>query len=92
MANQKEPLSYAERLGERLKSQSEGLEPDLSESREIGDELYLSQATVRNHIMALLEALGAHSQLEVLAKARQKGLLLEPPRTYHPVQPPGCFG
>ncbi|HEX5847900.1 MAG TPA: LuxR C-terminal-related transcriptional regulator, partial [Rubrobacter sp.] len=44
-------------------------------AREIGDELYLSQATVRNHIRALLEALGAHSQLEVLAKARQMGVL-----------------
>ena len=44
-------------------------------AREIGDELYLSQATIRNHIRALLEALGAHSQLEVLAKARQMGIL-----------------
>jgi DNA-binding NarL/FixJ family response regulator len=44
-------------------------------AREIGGELYLSQATVRNHIRALLQALGAHSQLEVLAKARELGLL-----------------
>jgi DNA-binding CsgD family transcriptional regulator len=44
-------------------------------AREIGGELYLSQATVRNHIRALFQALGAHSQLEVLAKARQVGLL-----------------
>jgi DNA-binding NarL/FixJ family response regulator len=29
-------------------------------ARELGGELYLSQATVRNHIRALLEALGAH--------------------------------
>jgi PAS domain S-box-containing protein len=40
-------------------------------ARQIGSELYLSQATVRNHIRALLQALGAHSQLEVLAKARE---------------------
>ena len=55
---------------EVLKLLSEG-----NSAREIGGELYLSQATVRNHIRALLQALGAHSQLEVLAKARELGLL-----------------
>lgn len=44
--------------------------------KEIGKELYLSQATVRNHVRSLLQALGAHSQLEALAKARKMGLLL----------------
>ena len=44
-------------------------------AREIGQELYLSQATIRNHIRSLLQALGAHSQLEALAKAREIGLL-----------------
>jgi DNA-binding CsgD family transcriptional regulator len=44
-------------------------------AREIGSELYLSQATVRNHIRALLEAMGAHSQIEALAKARDLGIL-----------------
>jgi DNA-binding NarL/FixJ family response regulator len=44
-------------------------------ARDIGAELYLSQATVRNHIRALLQALGAHSQLEALARAREFGLL-----------------
>ena len=44
-------------------------------ARDIGGELYLSQATVRNHIRALLQAMGAHSQLEVLAKAREAGIL-----------------
>jgi GAF domain-containing protein len=39
-------------------------------TREIGRELYLSEATVRNHIRGLLQAFGAHSQLEVLARAR----------------------
>jgi PAS domain S-box-containing protein len=43
--------------------------------REIGKELYLSEATVRNHVRSLLQALGAHSQLEVLAKAREMGIL-----------------
>ena len=55
---------------EVLKLLSEG-----KSAREIGRELYLSQATVRNHIRALLQALGAHSQLEVLAKARELGFL-----------------
>lgn len=52
----------------------------LSEGRsakEIGQELYLSPATVRNHIRSLLQVLGAHSQLEALAKARELGLLSE---------------
>jgi PAS domain S-box-containing protein len=43
--------------------------------REIGAGLYLSQATVRNHVRSLLQALGAHSQLEALAQARKLGLL-----------------
>lgn len=42
---------------------------------EIGRELFLSKATVRNHIQALLQSLGAHSQLEALARAREVGLL-----------------
>ena len=42
--------------------------------KEIGKELYLSEATVRNHVRSLLQALGAHSQLEVLAKARELGI------------------
>ena len=44
--------------------------------KEIGRELYLSEATVRNHVHSLLQALGAHSQLEVLAKAREMGILV----------------
>ena len=43
--------------------------------REIGKELYLSEATVRNHVRSLLQAVGAHSQLEVLAIAREMGIL-----------------
>lgn len=44
-------------------------------AKEIGKDLYLSQATIRNHIRSLLQALGAHSQLEALAKARELGIL-----------------
>src|SRR5215216_1758514 len=43
--------------------------------KEIGKELYLSEATIRNHVRSLLQTLGAHSQLEVLAKAREMGIL-----------------
>lgn len=55
---------------EVLKLLSEG-----KNAKEIGGELYLSQATVRNHIRALFQALGAHSQLDALAKAREIGIL-----------------
>ena len=44
-------------------------------AKEIGRELYLSEPTVRNHIRSLLQALGVHSQLEALARARELGLL-----------------
>lgn len=44
-------------------------------AKEIGADLYLSEATIRNHIRSLLQALGAHSQLEALANAREVGLL-----------------
>jgi PAS domain S-box-containing protein len=43
--------------------------------RDIGAGLYLSQATVRNHVRSLLQALGSHSQLEALAQARKLGIL-----------------
>lgn len=43
--------------------------------KEICRELFLSQATVRNHVRSLLQALGAHSQLEAVASARKMGLL-----------------
>jgi PAS domain S-box-containing protein len=43
--------------------------------KEICTELYLSKATVRNHVRALLQALGVHSQLEAVASARKMGLL-----------------
>lgn len=55
---------------EVLKLLSEG-----RSAREIGSKLYLSQATVRNHIRSLLQVLDAHSQLEALARAREMGLL-----------------
>jgi DNA-binding CsgD family transcriptional regulator len=66
----KDALALTPRQLEVLKLLSEG-----KNAREIGGELYLSQATVRNHIRALSQAFGAHSQLEVLAKAREAGVL-----------------
>jgi PAS domain S-box-containing protein len=62
--------SLTPRQLEVLKLLSEG-----ESVREIGKELYLSEATIRNHVRSLLQALGAHSQLEVLAKAREMGIL-----------------
>jgi PAS domain S-box-containing protein len=46
------------------------LERGLS-THQIADELHLSVETVRNHIRAVLRALGAHSRLEAVAMARQ---------------------
>ena len=55
---------------EMLKLLSEG-----KSVKEIKTDLHLSEATVRNHIRALLQALVAHSQLEALARARTLGIL-----------------
>lgn len=52
-----------------------GLLSEGKSTREIGKELFLSEPTVRNHVQALLRALGVHSQLEALAKARKLGLI-----------------
>jgi DNA-binding CsgD family transcriptional regulator len=42
---------------------------------EMGARLSLSRATVRNHVAALLRALGCHSRVELLAEARRLQLL-----------------
>ncbi|HXY81784.1 MAG TPA: LuxR C-terminal-related transcriptional regulator [Gaiellaceae bacterium] len=43
--------------------------------KEVARRLGLAEATVRNHVRALLLELGAHSQLEAVAKARALALL-----------------
>lgn len=43
-------------------------------AREIALQLNLSEATVRNHIQAILFSLGVHSQLEAVARARALAL------------------
>jgi GAF domain-containing protein len=44
-------------------------------AKEIANELNVSHETARNHIRAVLRALGAHSQLEAVSRARALGLL-----------------
>jgi DNA-binding NarL/FixJ family response regulator len=68
--SRKEAPQITPRQMEVLRMLSEG-----HSTREIGRKLYLSEATVRNHIRGLLQAFGAHSQLEVLARARELGVL-----------------
>ena len=41
----------------------------------IAERLWLSPATVRNHVSAILGALGCHSRIEAVARARRLGLL-----------------
>ncbi len=47
--------------------------------RQIAVRLTLSETTVRNHVRAILRELGAHSQLEAVARARALSLALEEP-------------
>ena len=47
--------------------------------KQIANRLTLSETTVRNHIRAILRELGAHSQLEAVARARALALALEEP-------------
>ena len=68
--NRRDVPALTTRQLEVLKLLSEG-----KSVKEIGTELYLSQATVRNHVRSVLQALGAHSQLEALAKAREISIL-----------------
>jgi DNA-binding NarL/FixJ family response regulator len=44
-------------------------------TEQIARELHLSVETVRNHIRAMLRALGVHSRLEAVAMARREHLV-----------------
>lgn len=44
-------------------------------AREIGSRLGIAEPTVRNHIRSVLIELGAHSQLEAVARARVSGIV-----------------
>ncbi len=44
-------------------------------TKEIGERLFISLNTARNHVQRLIAKLGAHSRLEAVAIARRNGLL-----------------
>ena len=48
---------------------------DGASTEDIARRLHLSKETVRNHVRAILRALGAHSRLEAVAMARRRGLV-----------------
>lgn len=58
-------------------------------AREIAARLGLAEATVRNHIRAILRKLGCHSQLEAVAVAYRTGLLGPPGAASTAVLPAG---
>ncbi|HYW74989.1 MAG TPA: LuxR C-terminal-related transcriptional regulator [Pyrinomonadaceae bacterium] len=41
----------------------------------IAERLYISRATVNNHVQHIMEKLDAHSRLEVVARAREAGII-----------------
>jgi DNA-binding CsgD family transcriptional regulator len=64
------PIALTPRQREILRHLSDGVP-----AKVIAKTLELSQTTVRNHIRGILTALGCHSQLEAVARARRDGLL-----------------
>jgi DNA-binding NarL/FixJ family response regulator len=44
-------------------------------TRQIAERLWLSRATVRNHVSGIFAALDCHSRLEAVSKARQRRLI-----------------
>jgi DNA-binding CsgD family transcriptional regulator len=67
---EQQPATLTSRQLEVLKLLAEGVS-----AREIAKRLALTETTVRNHIQAVLLALGAHSQLQAVFRARCQGLL-----------------
>jgi DNA-binding NarL/FixJ family response regulator len=59
----------------RRQRQILGLLAEGLDTAAIAARLWLSRSTVRNHVTAILQALDAHSRLEAVAHARQRGLL-----------------
>lgn len=69
-APQEPPARLTNRQLQVLRLLSEGVT-----ARGISERLGLAETTVRNHIRAILAELGAHSQLEAVARARAQGLV-----------------
>jgi DNA-binding CsgD family transcriptional regulator len=47
-------------------------------TRDVARSLWISPATVRNHVAAILAVFGAHTRVQAIAAARRRGLLQEP--------------
>jgi PAS domain S-box-containing protein len=71
------PRSEAPRAARLTSRQNQVLQllGEGASTEQIAKMLHLSKETVRNHIRHVLRALGAHSRLEAVAKARRDGLL-----------------
>lgn len=72
VANAVESLGLTRRQLEVLRLLGDG-----KSARQISQELFRSEATVRNHIRAIKHALDVRSQLEAIARARKLGLFPE---------------
>lgn len=64
------PVALTPRQRETLELMSTGLQ-----AKAIAARLQVTETTIRTYIRAILRELDAHSQLEALAKARDRGLL-----------------
>ena len=75
LANRRTPAAdkLTRREHEVLEAMSSG-----ASNQVIAEKLFISRDTVRNHVASILQKLGAHSKLEAVAIALQRGIL-EPP-------------
>ena len=67
-----EPTSVGPHLSAALVA---GLKPQGETSREIGERLFISENTVKNHVRNILDKLGLHSRSEAVVYAIREGLI-----------------
>jgi DNA-binding NarL/FixJ family response regulator len=70
VSRRRDEVGLSRRQHEILVLVSEGLA-----TKQIARRLWLSPATVRNHVAGIMAALGTHSRLEAVSVARRAGLL-----------------
>jgi DNA-binding NarL/FixJ family response regulator len=64
------PVPLTEREGDVLQALAHGLS-----NREIADQLFITEGTVKNHVSSLIEKLGVRDRTQVVLKGQELGLI-----------------